>query len=49
MAKGANKMYDTFPSDFENWHKYENPIEVKYALDKIDLLSESPIVLGVNS
>jgi|TARA_B110000114_G_scaffold3624_1_gene3690 Rps23 Pro-64 3,4-dihydroxylase Tpa1-like proline 4-hydroxylase len=36
----ANKIYDTFPSDFENWHKYENPIEVKYALDKIDLLSE---------
>jgi Rps23 Pro-64 3,4-dihydroxylase Tpa1-like proline 4-hydroxylase len=34
----AEKLYQLFPSDFENWYHYENPIEVKYAFDHIDEL-----------
>ena len=31
----AEDIYNKFPTDFEtdNWHKYMNPIEVKYAND----------------
>lgn len=36
----AEKLYNLFPSHFENWYKYENPIEVKYAFDNIDLLPD---------
>ena len=36
----ANKIADLFPTDFENWHKYFNPIEVKYANDKINEMPE---------
>ena len=36
----AEKLYDSFPSYFENWYKYENPIEVKYAFDNIYLLPD---------
>lgn len=34
----AEQIYNQFPTDFDNWHKYENPIEVKYAFDNIDTL-----------
>ena len=31
----AELLYQNFPTDFENWHEYFNPIEVKYANDDI--------------
>jgi len=37
----ANTLYNQFPEQFDNWHKYENPIEVKYTYDDIDTLHES--------
>lgn len=36
----ANKLYDLFPEKFDNWYKYENPIEVKFTYDNIDKLDE---------
>lgn len=36
----ADKLSDLFPSDYTNWHKYENPLEVKYAFDDIDVLPD---------
>lgn len=36
----ANQIHDLFPSDFEKWHSYNNPIEVKYAYDRINELDE---------
>lgn len=39
-ADYAEKVYNLFPSHFENWYKYENPIEVKYAFDDIYLLPD---------
>lgn len=39
-AEYANKIYDKFPNDYENWHKYYNPIEVKYAYDDINNLDD---------
>ena len=32
----AEKLYNSYPTDFENWYNYCNPIEVKYANDKIN-------------
>ncbi len=34
----ANKIYEKFPEDIEsgNWHKYYNPIELKYANDDLE-------------
>lgn len=37
----AEEIYDKFPTDFENWHKYNNPLEVKYANDNINNMDES--------
>ena len=34
----ANKLNDLFPIKYDNWYKYENPIEVKYAYDNINKL-----------
>ena len=36
----AEKLYELFPSNIEDkeWHKYNNPIELKYALDDIEQL-----------
>jgi Rps23 Pro-64 3,4-dihydroxylase Tpa1-like proline 4-hydroxylase len=31
----AEKLYDLFPTNYDNWYKYMNPIEVKYTYDKI--------------
>ena len=36
----AEKLYEMFPSSFENWYNYENPVEVKVTFDKISLLPE---------
>jgi len=37
----ANIIHDNFPLDLENWHHYHNPIEVKYANDKINDMNEN--------
>ena len=34
----AEKILDKFPSNYDNWHKYCNPIEYKYAYDDINNL-----------
>ena len=34
----AEECFKNFPNDFNNWHKYWNPIEVKYANDNISSL-----------
>jgi len=31
----ANLLHEQFPHNFTDWHKYNNPIEVKYAYDDI--------------
>jgi Rps23 Pro-64 3,4-dihydroxylase Tpa1-like proline 4-hydroxylase len=36
----ANELYDLFPEKFDDWHKYENPIEVKFTYDNIDSLDD---------
>lgn len=36
----ANELYNLFPEKFDNWHKYENPIEVKYTYDNINELND---------
>ena len=36
----VEKLYNTFPNSYDNWYKYENPIEVKYAYDNINELDE---------
>jgi Rps23 Pro-64 3,4-dihydroxylase Tpa1-like proline 4-hydroxylase len=36
----AEEIYKNFPTDFENWHKYCNPLEVKYANDDINNMNE---------
>jgi Rps23 Pro-64 3,4-dihydroxylase Tpa1-like proline 4-hydroxylase len=36
----ANELYDLFPEKFDDWYKYENPIEVKFTYDNIDKLDE---------
>jgi len=39
----VEKIYTEFPEDIESgkWHKYYNPIEVKYAHDNIENMSEN--------
>lgn len=37
----VEEIYESFPTDFENWHKYCNPIEVKYANDNINTIDKS--------
>jgi Rps23 Pro-64 3,4-dihydroxylase Tpa1-like proline 4-hydroxylase len=36
----ANIIHDSFPETFDDWYKYENPIEVKYTYDDIDKINE---------
>jgi len=38
--KYANELHDIYPNNFDNWYKYENPIEVKYTYDKINNLDD---------
>ena len=32
----AEKIFNEFPQDYSDWHKYHNPLEVKYAYDNIN-------------
>ena len=34
----AEELQEKFPSNYDNWHKYCNPIEYKYAFDDINSL-----------
>lgn len=43
----VEKVYEKFPNFDNNWHVYNNPIEVKYAHDKIQLLD--PIIQNLFS
>ncbi len=36
----ANELHDLFPDKFDDWYKYENPIEYKYTYDNIDKLDD---------
>jgi len=36
----VNKIYNSFPTNYDNWYKYINPIEFKYTFDKIETLEE---------
>lgn len=36
----AMRISEMYPSDLCKWHVYHNPIEIKYAFDKIDELNE---------
>lgn len=36
----ADKIFEKFPSNYNGWHKYCNPLEVKYAFDDIDKLDD---------
>lgn len=36
----AEKIFSLFPNNYENWYKYENPVEVKYAYDNINILPD---------
>jgi Rps23 Pro-64 3,4-dihydroxylase Tpa1-like proline 4-hydroxylase len=36
--KYANELYNLFPEKFDDWHKYENPIEYKFTYDDIEKL-----------
>jgi Rps23 Pro-64 3,4-dihydroxylase Tpa1-like proline 4-hydroxylase len=36
----AEKLYSLFPDSFENWYNYENPLEVKFAYDNVDILPD---------
>ena len=36
----ANELYTLFPEKFDDWYKYENPIEVKFAYDDINKLND---------
>ena len=37
----VEKINKEMPIDYENWHKYHNPIEVKYANNNIDEMGEN--------
>ena len=36
----ADKIYRDFPTQYEDWYKYLNPIEFKYTFDNIENLTE---------
>lgn len=36
----ANKILEKFPNNYESWHQYCNPLEVKFALDDITKMDE---------
>lgn len=31
-----NKIYNNYPEDYSDWYKYYNPLEIKFATDKIN-------------
>lgn len=34
----VEEIYEQYPTDIENWHKYFNPIEIKYANDTLETM-----------
>jgi dTDP-glucose 4,6-dehydratase len=36
-----NKIYEEFPTNFDSWYKYYNPIEIKYANDDINNMGQN--------
>ena len=36
----ANKISNEFPENLDNYHKYNNPLEIKYAYDNISYMSD---------
>lgn len=39
-ADFAEKLHNAFPTNYDNWYKYENPIELKYSFDNIPGLDD---------
>lgn len=39
-AELANEISELFPQNLDEWHRYNNPLEVKYAYDNINNLDE---------
>jgi Rps23 Pro-64 3,4-dihydroxylase Tpa1-like proline 4-hydroxylase len=37
----AEEIYNEFPTNYENWYKYINPLEIKFAYDNINLLNDN--------
>jgi hypothetical protein len=37
----ANQVYNDFPTNYNDWHSYWNPLEVKYANDNFETLPQS--------
>lgn len=37
----AEEIYKSFPTDFDNWYKYWNPIEVKYTNNNLETFDKS--------
>ena len=37
----AEHIFSEFPTDFTSWHKYNNPLEVKYAFDNLEEMGEN--------
>ena len=37
----ADKISEEYPSDLNTYHKYNNPLEIKYAYDDISNMSEN--------
>lgn len=35
------KIYHEFPNNYNDWYKYENSLEVKYACDNINSLNDN--------
>ena len=40
-ASFADLLHDSYPTNYDNWYKYENPIEMKYTFDDIFSLNHS--------
>ena len=36
----AEELYNSFPTNYDNWYNYNNPLEVKYAYDKLKSLDQ---------
>jgi Rps23 Pro-64 3,4-dihydroxylase Tpa1-like proline 4-hydroxylase len=37
----AEEIHNLFPTNYDNWYKYTNPLEVKFAYDNINSLDEN--------
>lgn len=47
----AESIFNIFPTNYDSWHKYENPLEVKYAYDNINQMDSKirDVFLGLSS